>query len=140
VAEEFQASYPDSVTVKDTPGEVVSASSVTYGMLSDPAAAESVVFSPGGVLESVAAGKSYIDCSTVDEACSKKIGEAVTAAGGRFLEAPVSGSKKPAADGQLIFLCAGDQSLYDEVLESQLVPVMGKMSKYVGTTVGQGAR
>jgi 3-hydroxyisobutyrate dehydrogenase-like beta-hydroxyacid dehydrogenase len=40
--------------------------------------------------------------------------EAVVAAGGRFLEAPVSGSKKPAEDGQLIFLTAGDEGLYAE--------------------------
>jgi len=32
----------------------------------------------------------------VDAETSRKIGAAVTAKGGRFLEAPVSGSKKPA--------------------------------------------
>lgn len=31
-------------------------------------------------------GKGYVDMSTVDEATSKKIGAAVTAKGGRFLE------------------------------------------------------
>ena len=45
--------------------------------------------------------------STVDEQTSLRIGDAVAAKGGRFLEAPVSGSKKPAIDGQLIILCAG---------------------------------
>ena len=130
----------DSVTVKDTPAEVVEASTVTYGMLADPVAAEAVVFGAGGVLETMGDGKAYVDCSTVDAACSKKIGDAVQEKGGRFLEAPVSGSKKPAADAQLIFLCAGSQSLYDEVLADQLVPVMGKMSKYLGENVGQGAR
>ena len=48
----------------------------------------------------------------------------VRGAGGRFLEAPVSGSKKPAIDGQLIILSAGDRSLYDEVLPA--FDVMGK--------------
>lgn len=62
---------------------------------------------PGGVLAGVTAGKAYVDMSTVDEQTSTKIAEAVTAAGGRFLEAPVSGSKKPAIDGQLIILAAG---------------------------------
>merc|ERR1712130_878946 len=32
--------------------------------------------------------------------------------GGRFLEAPVSGSKRPAEAGELIIMCAGDRSLY----------------------------
>jgi 3-hydroxyisobutyrate dehydrogenase-like beta-hydroxyacid dehydrogenase len=61
----------------------------------------------GGVLEGIAAGKGYVDMSTVDEHTSQKIAEAVTAKGGRFLEGPVSGSKKPAIDGQLIILAAG---------------------------------
>lgn len=35
--------------------------------------------------------------------------QGVTSKGGHFLEAPVSGSKKPAEDGQLIILAAGEK-------------------------------
>ena len=35
--------------------------------------------------------------------------QGVASKGGRFLEAPVSGSKKPAEDGQLIILAAGEK-------------------------------
>lgn len=35
--------------------------------------------------------------------------QAVTSKGGCFLEAPVSGSKKPAEDGQLVILAAGEK-------------------------------
>jgi glyoxylate/succinic semialdehyde reductase len=48
----------------------------------------------------------------------------VTAAGGRFLEAPVSGSKKPAIDGQLIILAAGNEGLFNECAAA--FDVMGK--------------
>ncbi|GMP35133.1 hypothetical protein CsSME_00007705 [Camellia sinensis var. sinensis] len=48
----------------------------------------------------------YIDVSTVDGATSKLIGTKIKDTGALFLEAPVSGSKKPAEDGQLIFLTA----------------------------------
>ena len=37
------------------------------------------------------------------------IPQVVIKKGGQFLEAPVSGSKKPAEDGQLIILAAGDK-------------------------------
>ena len=37
------------------------------------------------------------------------------AKGGRFLEAPVSGSKGPAAAGALVFLCGGDKALFEQV-------------------------
>lgn len=45
-----------------------------------------MVFSESGVLEGISAGKGYVDMSTVDEETSTRIGDAVTAKGGRFVE------------------------------------------------------
>jgi 3-hydroxyisobutyrate dehydrogenase len=39
----------------------------------------------------------------------------VCAAGGRYVEAPVSGSRKPAEDGQLVAMVAGDPEAVEEV-------------------------
>ncbi|CAN6232105.1 unnamed protein product, partial [Urochloa humidicola] len=95
-------------TVGETPAAVVAKCRYTIAMLSDPAAALSVVFDKDGVLEQIGDGKGYVDMSTVDAATSSKISEAVKQKGGAFVEAPVSGSKKPAEDGQLVILAAGD--------------------------------
>jgi len=57
----------------------------------------------------------------------------------RFLEAPVSGSKAPAAQGSLIFLCAGSQDLFNEIKDNGLA-AMGKASHFFGTEVGAGTR
>ncbi|XP_021903048.1 glyoxylate/succinic semialdehyde reductase 2, chloroplastic-like [Carica papaya] len=78
----------------------------------------------------------YVDISTVDGTTSKLIHEHIKAAGASFLEAPVSGSKKPAEDGQLIFLTGGDKPLYEKV--SPLLDIMGKSRFYLGD-VGNGA-
>ena len=64
----------------------------------------------------------------MDEATSKRIAELVTSKGGVFLEAPVSGSKKPAIDGALIFLCGGDAELY-----ARCQPAFDIMGKKVAT-------
>lgn len=120
-----------------TPAEVVKKCKYIIAMLSDPPAALSVVFGKDGVLEQMCTGKGYIDMSTVDTVTSTKISEAIIEKGGRFLEAPVSGSKKPAEDGQLIILAAGDKSLYDEVMPS--FDVMGKKAFFLGD-VGNGAK
>lgn len=56
----------------------------------------------------------------------------------QFLEAPVSGSKVPAATGTLIFLCAGSEELYNEIKDTGL-KVMGKANHYFGPT-GYGTR
>ncbi|CAD7695779.1 unnamed protein product [Ostreobium quekettii] len=122
--------------VAASPAEVVRQSDITFGMLADPQAASDVVFREGGVLDGLSGKKGYIDMSTVDEATSKKISEAVVSRGGRFLEAPVAGSKKPAIDGTLVILAAGDKSLYEEALPA--FEIMGKKSFLLGD-VGTGA-
>ncbi|GBF88845.1 glyoxylate succinic semialdehyde reductase-like [Raphidocelis subcapitata] len=120
-----------------TPAEAVEAADVVFGMLADPKAALNVALGEGGVVSAMRAGKAYVDMSTVDEETSTRIGEAVAAAGGRFLEAPVSGSKKPAIDGQLIILAAGDESLFDEC--GPAFDTMGKRALFLGP-LGAGAR
>ena len=66
----------------------------------------------GGVLDGMSAGKCIVDCATLAEEDMARLSAQVLAKGGRFLEAPVSGSKGPAAQGQLIFLCGGDETLF----------------------------
>lgn len=120
-----------------SPAEVVSACDITFAMVSDPAASRDLCFGEQGVLSAMTAGKAYVEISTIDPETSLEINEAIEAKGGHYLEAPVSGSKKPAADGMLVFLCAGDKSLYQEARPA--FQIMGKRSFYFGE-VGQGAR
>lgn len=56
----------------------------------------------------------------------------------RFLEAPVSGSKGPAAQGTLVFLCAGSPDLFEEIKDNGL-KAMGKASHFF-PSVGLGTR
>jgi glyoxylate/succinic semialdehyde reductase len=123
--------------VAATPAEVTGACPITFAILADPAAAEAVCFGPDGALAGIGAGRGYVDMSTVDAATAEKIGAAVCARGGRFLEAPVSGSKKPAEDGTLIILAAGDRELFDQSLPG--LEKMGKKCLYLGA-LGNGAQ
>lgn len=120
-----------------SPKEVATHCDVTFTIVSDPAAAMAICNGPEGIAAGIGDGRSYIDMSTVDDATSQSIATTIIEAGGRFLEAPVSGTKKPAEDGTLIILAAGDKSVYDEALPA--FEVMGKMSPYLGE-VGQGAK
>uniref|UniRef100_A0A7N0TY41 Glyoxylate/succinic semialdehyde reductase 2, chloroplastic n=1 Tax=Kalanchoe fedtschenkoi TaxID=63787 RepID=A0A7N0TY41_KALFE len=121
---------------KSTPEEVAASCDVTFAMLADPESAFEVAAGPQGAAKGMSAVKGYVDVSTVDAPTSKQIGERIKETGAMFLEAPVSGSKKPAEDGTLIFLTAGDQPLYEKV--SPLLDIMGKSRFYLGD-VGNGA-
>ena len=124
-------------TLAPTPAAVMARCDITFAMLADPAAAREVCFGDDGVLAATTTRKGYVDFSTVDAATSQDISAALTARGGRYLEAPVSGSKKPAEEGSLIILAAGDRSLFDEALPC--LEKLGKKILHLGA-VGNGAR
>ncbi|KAJ0008420.1 hypothetical protein Pint_28923 [Pistacia integerrima] len=119
-----------------SPEEVAASCDVTFAMLADPESAIDVACGKNGAAYGIGPGKGYVDVSTVDGDTSKMISAHIKDTGALFLEAPVSGSKKPAEDGQLIFLTAGDKSLYDTV--APLLDIMGKSRFYLGD-VGNGA-
>jgi len=126
-----------NATLAKSPREAAAGADITFAMLSDPAAALAVAEGPDGVAAGMAPGKGYVDVSTVDAETSAKVAALVREAGGQFLEAPVSGSKGPAINGQLIFLAAGDEALYGAA--SPMLDVMGKAKFYLGD-VGAGAK
>lgn len=121
---------------KASPEEVAASCDITFAMLADPDSAMNVACGKDGAASGMGPGKGYVDVSTVDGDTSKLICQNIKATGAQFLEAPVSGSKKPAEDGQLIFLTAGDRPLYEVV--GPLLDIMGKSRFYLGD-VGNGA-
>lgn len=130
----------DEIVIAGSAKEVVEKCDITFSMLSTPKASKAVFEDPNGVLAGVSEGKAIIDCATLAEVDMKRMSSQVTEKGGMFLEAPVSGSKVPAAMGSLIFLCAGSKKLFDnEVVQSSL-NAMGKATHYFGESVGMGTR
>ncbi|KAL8056081.1 hypothetical protein ABFX02_04G096500 [Erythranthe guttata] len=121
---------------KSSPEEVAASCDVTFAMLADPESAAEVAYGKHGAASGMSPGKGYVDVSTVDGPTSKLISTRIKSSGALFLEAPVSGSKKPAEDGQLIFLTAGDKSLYKTA--APFLDIMGKSRFYLGD-VGNGA-
>lgn len=77
-----------------------------------------MVFGNCGVLQEMDARKSYVEMTGIGSETSKDIEEAITSKGGRYLEAQLQGSKTEAENGQLVILCSGDRSLYDDCLSA----------------------
>lgn len=129
------AEFPDRVTVASNPKEVVQASGTTYCMLSTAEASTAVYDCENGIVDGVSDGKVIIDCATLSPTFMQATEKKVNSKGGKFLEAPVSGSKGPAEQGSLIFLCGGEKSVYDAHREQLLL--MGKAAFLFGP-VGKG--
>ncbi|HEX6016909.1 MAG TPA: NAD(P)-dependent oxidoreductase [Burkholderiaceae bacterium] len=75
---------------------------------------EAVLLGADGVLAGLRSGTVVIDCSTAIPQSTERMAQAVHAAGGRFLDAPMTRTPKEAAEGRLNLLVGGDGALFDE--------------------------
>ena len=73
---------------------------------------EAILLGEQGVLQSLKAGTTVIDCSTAIPTSTEKIAAQVQARGGRFLDAPMTRTPKEAAEGRLNLLVGGDAELF----------------------------
>lgn len=133
--------YPDkNIEVKGSAKEVVERCGITFSILSTPEASRAVFESENGTLAGVSDGKYIVDCATLAESDMKRMNDQVNSKGGQFLEAPVSGSKGPAHGGQLIFLCAGSESIFNDATAQASFDAMGKATHFFGNEVSYGTR
>lgn len=113
--------------------DLVDSSDIIISMVSDDAAVMSVYDGDGGLLSCKGLdGKIAIDMSTVSPDTSKLLAEKAAGVGLGYLDAPVSGSVKPAQDGQLVILVGGEKCLYDVALP--VFDCLGKVSLHLGST------
>lgn len=114
--------------------EICLDSDIIFIMLSDDKATSSVFEQ---ILTIDISGKLFINMSTISPDLSIKLSAQVIEKNGRYLEAPVSGSVKPAQDGTLIILAGGNNEDYDIAIP--YFERLGKLSLLLGA-VGQGAK
>lgn len=110
--------------------ELVDSCDVVFTMLSDDNAVKEVYNETNGLLSGENSGKLLIDMSTVAPETSKYLSALSEKHKMNFIEAPVSGSVKPAQDGTLIILVGGSAENYDKA--KPLFDVLGKLSLYLG--------
>lgn len=105
-------------------------------MLTGPQAVEAVLDGADGVLAGLRPGTPLANMSTVTPAFNRSLEERVRAAKGLLVDAPVSGSKKPAEDGTLLVLAGGPDAALD-ALEPVFLGLGKKVVRCGG--LGQGS-
>jgi 3-hydroxyisobutyrate dehydrogenase-like beta-hydroxyacid dehydrogenase len=116
--------------VADTPANAVRDVDLVMYSLSNDQAVEEVVFGASGILSAVSAGQIAIDMSTVLPATSLREQEAYSKRGADFLDAPVFGSKKEAADAKLWIMAAGKRDVFEKV--KPVLQHLGQTIHYFG--------
>lgn len=110
------------------PGSVFAASDVVVLMLADEAAVDTVLNRGSPAFGSRVNGRTLVHMGTVAASYSRALHADVVAAGGRYVEAPVSGSRGPAEAGDLVAMVAGDDSDIERIR-----PVLAPMCAEVFT-------
>ena len=116
--------------VADTPANAVRDVDLVMYSLSNDQAVEEVVFGANGILSGINAGQIAMDMSTVLPATSLREQEAYSKRGADFLDAPVFGSKKEAADAKLWIMAAGKRDVFEKV--KPVLQHLGQTIHYFG--------
>lgn len=101
-------------TARKSSAEVARHSDIVILCVTGAPQVEEVLLGKDGVLAGLARGTIVIDCSTSIPSTTQKIAKQVEAAGGRFLDAPMTRTPKEAMEGRLNLIVGGDRALFDE--------------------------
>jgi len=125
-----------NVAIAGSPAALAETSDFIITMISDDAAVKEVYTGTNGVL-SVANNKALIciDMSTVSPETTKALYTLCAAKGIAYLDAPVSGSIKPAEEAQLVIMVGGEEAAYEKA--KPIFEALGKSSTYLGES-GKG--
>ncbi len=121
-------------SVASCPKGVAEKSSIVITMLADPKSAREVFSGKNGLIEGLQPKQIFIDMTTNLPSLSRSLANEVEKKGGEFLDAPVSGSIKPASEGSLLILVGGKR----ETLE-RAKPVLQTMGNRIIHTGDHGS-
>jgi 3-hydroxyisobutyrate dehydrogenase-like beta-hydroxyacid dehydrogenase len=125
----------EGARVATSPAEAARDAEVAFTMLATPDAVREAALGAGGLLETLARGRLWVDSSTVNPSFTRIMAEECRSRGIRFVDAPVSGTIGPAERGELAFLVG---AAGEDLAECRpLLEAMGKSIVHLGP-VGSG--
>ena len=120
----------EGATWADTPAAVAGQAEILFTMLAHPAAVKEAALGQDGFLYWLPPQTLWVDCSTVNPSFSREMAAEARARQLRFLDAPVAGSREPAARGELTIFVGGDAA--DLEACRPLLQAMGSKILHVG--------
>lgn len=113
-------------TVAADPADVFRRTRVVFLMLADGPAIDSTLGRGTPGFAANVRGRIVVHMGTTSPEYSRGLEADIQAAGGRYVEAPVSGSRGPAESGELIAMLAGEPAAVDAV-RSLIAPLCGEV-------------
>jgi 3-hydroxyisobutyrate dehydrogenase-like beta-hydroxyacid dehydrogenase len=122
--------------VASSPKVLAKATDVIIAMVTGPEALGDLLWGPDGAGGAFNHTKVLINMSSVAPHYTRELAAELEPSGASFIDAPVSGTKKPAEDGTLLILASGPREQVQEL--EPVFLAMGKKVIYCGAA-GQGS-
>ena len=114
----------------DSPRAVATASDFVFAMVTNAAAIAAIADGPDGILAGLAAGKVFLDMSTISPAVSRALAAKVRERGADMVDSPVSGSVITLQEGKLSVMVGGRRETFEKV--KPVLLDIGPKVTYVG--------
>jgi len=124
------------VQAASSPRVLAEKSDIIIAMVTGPEAIDGLLWNYDGAARAFTPEKTFINMSTVSPAFTKSLHQKLAPTGVTFIDAPVSGSKKPAEDATLLILAGGPGEKIEAL--TPLFKTMGKGVVFCGEA-GQGS-
>ncbi|MEW2520430.1 NAD(P)-dependent oxidoreductase [Actinacidiphila alni] len=99
----------------DSPADLLARTDTVFVMLADGAAIDTCLGRGTPAFAERVAGRTLVHMGTTAPDYSRALEADIRVAGGRYVEAPVSGSRVPAEQGRLVAMLAGDPGAVEDV-------------------------
>jgi len=120
------------VNVAGSPREAASRADIIISMVADDVASRSVWLGKKGAMSGASSGAVLIECSTLTVTWVRELADSAEKQDCGFLDAPVTGSKSHAANGELLFLVGGPATAMEKV--RPVLSVLGRDIVHLGPT------
>jgi 2-hydroxy-3-oxopropionate reductase len=115
--------------------DVAERADIVFLMVPDTPDVEKVLFGENGVAAGLRAGKTVVDCSSIDPIATREFAKRIAELGCDYLDGPVSGGEVGAKAATLSIMVGGSEAGFARV--QPLLALMGKNITHVGG-VGDG--
>ncbi len=120
-----------------SPAAAAATALIVVCVVVNAAQTEGVLFGEGGVAAVMRPGTVFVSCATMDPAMARALAARLEAGGACYLDAPISGGARRAAEGALTILASGSAQAF--ALARPALDVMAAKVYELGEAPGQGA-
>lgn len=124
----------EGMSAAASPAEVARRAGIVILMTSDTPAVEQVLLGPNGVLEGLRPGHLVIDMGSSEVTATRRFAARIEAAGGDYLDAPVSGGQVGAEQATLAIMAGGSAAAFERAR-----PVFAALGRNITHVGGSGA-